>query len=429
MSSVAIRQERADDEWVELEVSSCEEITTPELRSINVRKIVGLMPSAEILKLSNRGNVRDPNNKQNKKIHMEIADTLNSRPKYLSSLHGGISGSAKEVELSKDKKRVRFRAASLLNGGNTQGVVKNTFAGNPNLQGEISYSFTIVDNDNLVAEMAVTHNTAAKVAWVSKAGKMGYLDDMSYVFQTQYRLENPTDTRTIRLEKSESDVIVSKENGNSDIIIRANRAIQCGFLGTSNLANIIPPAIMVGMKTITPGLIYNSLGDLLVIYERFAKYAMASGVKSKAMKSFRIFNENAYACWRMSQIFSDTLTFDHAKKDGTLAEHVCYLQNTLKTREVRNLEGTLLKVLPKHHTLQGGFVFPILYTMRWFLPTSRVGVPVYNMRYLDNARVSKLYRAEFERIFNTDTSINAVAKEGITYIALERMACVLAAKK
>src|SRR5208337_3103341 len=101
----------------------------------NGRKVfTGQAPVTSVLPLSTDENVRDylldAEGKQRRRptqVNLEIKDTLEKRPNNFSILNGGVVIVARGYDVDEQKKTLRLTDASIINGSQTQGVLRDFF--------------------------------------------------------------------------------------------------------------------------------------------------------------------------------------------------------------------------------------------------------------------------------------------------------------
>jgi uncharacterized protein YqeY len=176
----------------------------------NNRKVcVGYLPLSAILDLPTDENVRDflvtaegKKRQRYTQVHNAILETLSERPDIFSVLNGGITIVANDVEvIDKDNnKLLTLSNPSIINGSQTQGVVKDFVEKNRNVveKYHIKYELIITSDTDLIAEISISRNYQNEVMGVSIAGRRGQLDELETALRTKYPHLN--------LRKSETDL-------------------------------------------------------------------------------------------------------------------------------------------------------------------------------------------------------------------------------
>jgi len=165
--------------------------TSPDEVSTGVKSFVVNLPAFEILKLGTRENLRaylaEHNPKKRNRVHAAIRETIETEPARFITRNSGFVIAATEIEVDDNKKSLRLTEASIINGAQSQGEIKNwvrdTF-GDEVPEGYTEPPFfvraeIIVDADfGEVVETAIARNTATAVKSLSQAGARGHLDDL-----------------------------------------------------------------------------------------------------------------------------------------------------------------------------------------------------------------------------------------------------------
>lgn len=156
----------------------------------NGRKVFsGHAPVTSVLELSTDENVRDylldAEGKQRRRptqVNKEIRQTLESRPETFSILNGGIVIVARAHEVDEQKKLLRLTGASIINGSQTQGVLKDFFQSQDLLllmpPVHVKYELIVTDDEDLIGEISIARNFQNDVASISIAGRRGQLDEL-----------------------------------------------------------------------------------------------------------------------------------------------------------------------------------------------------------------------------------------------------------
>lgn len=157
----------------------------------NGRKIFsGQMPLAAILDLPTDENVRDylvdAEGKQRRKptqVHQAIKTTLRNNPDDFSTLNSGITIVAHSVEVDDKARQVTLVNPSIINGSQTQGVVRDFQREQGRLGQElpsihIKFEIVVTQDDDLIAETAIARNFQNDVMAISIAGRRGQLDEL-----------------------------------------------------------------------------------------------------------------------------------------------------------------------------------------------------------------------------------------------------------
>lgn len=162
----------------------------------NGRKIfAGQLPIGAILDLPTDENVRDylvdAEGKQRRKptqVHQAIRATLRENPDQFSTLNSGVTVVAHAVEIDEKDRRVTLHEPSIINGSQTQGVIRDFFAEREKSGQEIpsihvKFEIIVTEDQGLIAETAIARNFQNDVMAISIAGRRGQLNELQAAVQ------------------------------------------------------------------------------------------------------------------------------------------------------------------------------------------------------------------------------------------------------
>ena len=148
-------------------------------------------------------------------VHKAMQETLRNSPENFSILNGGIVLVARKVVID-DKNRVAIlNRPSIINGSQTQGVLKDYFNefvqnGDPNRKPfpvHVKFEMIITQDDNLIAETSIARNFQNDVMRISIVGRLGQLDELEANFQKR---KPGTKLRKSETKLSEDYVLTEK---------------------------------------------------------------------------------------------------------------------------------------------------------------------------------------------------------------------------
>jgi hypothetical protein len=200
--------------------NSLRNLSSPEDQS-NERKVyTGQTSVSSILELPTDENVRnylpESTGKQKRSytsVHKAIRDTLLNNPEDFTVLNSGIVIVARDILVEEKEKFINLYEPSIINGAQTQGVIKDLYnegvlPGNCHIKFEI----IVTSDEELIAEVSIARNFQNDVMAVSIAGRLGQFDQLEKSMQSVY----PNFT----LRKSES------EYPNNDDVIDTEKLLQ-----------------------------------------------------------------------------------------------------------------------------------------------------------------------------------------------------------
>ncbi len=160
----------------------------------NSRKVyVGHAPISSLLDLPTDENVRDylveAEGKKRRvptQVHRAIQDTLENNPQNFSVLNSGVVIVARDCEIDEKEKRLILTKPSIINGSQTQGVIKDFLGKGINLFEHIphvKFEIIVTEDEGLIAEISISRNFQNDVMTISIVGRRGQLDELEESFQ------------------------------------------------------------------------------------------------------------------------------------------------------------------------------------------------------------------------------------------------------
>lgn len=180
-------------------------ISSPEDQAAGRSVYAGQFPVNSIVEIPTNENVRgflmEAEGKQTRMpttVHKAIRNTLEEQPDVFSVLNGGLVIVAKQSEIDEKAKRIKLVDPSIINGSQTQGVIRNFLRNNASLESfpHVKFELVITDDSALVAEISIARNFQNDVQSISIAGRRGQLDEL----EKRLQLSHPE----VRLQKSET---------------------------------------------------------------------------------------------------------------------------------------------------------------------------------------------------------------------------------
>jgi hypothetical protein len=171
----------------------------------NGRKVmVGRMRSSESQNISTDENVRDylvdavgKKKKRKGDVHRKIEDTVENYPENFCVLNGGLVIVARDYEIDEKTKTLKLTKASLINGAQTQGVLRDLSANGADLDIFVTFELIVTKDEALIAEISIARNFQNAVENISIAGSRGVLDELEAHLQKS--------DAALKLRKSETD--------------------------------------------------------------------------------------------------------------------------------------------------------------------------------------------------------------------------------
>ena len=172
--------------------STIRNISSPEDLENDRRVYSGQIPIQSILELPTNENVRDylldADGKLKKRptaVHRAIRETLKQNPHEFSVLNGGLVIVARNVEIDDKAKNVQLLKPSIINGSQTQGVIRDFLEDHPIFESEthVKFELIITNDDALIADISIARNFQNDVMQLSIAGRLGQLDELEQSVQ------------------------------------------------------------------------------------------------------------------------------------------------------------------------------------------------------------------------------------------------------
>src|SRR5262245_8395452 len=174
---------------------SVRNITSPEDNQNGRSVYAGQLPIKSILELPTHENVRgylvEAEGKQRRvktQVHRAIEETLKERPDNVSVWNGGVVIVARESEIDEKQKLLKLNDPSIINGSQTQGVIKDFLACVSDLVAagiHIKFELIVTVDDELIADISISRNFQNDVRNLSIAGRKGQLDELEESLRKQ----------------------------------------------------------------------------------------------------------------------------------------------------------------------------------------------------------------------------------------------------
>ena len=193
-------------------------ITCPEDVENGRKVFTGQAPAESFLPLSTDENVRDylldaegKKRRRATQVNKEIRETLENRPESFSALNGGIVIVARDYEVEESAKRLLLLKPSIINGSQTQGVLKDFYEAvaqrgfeSPSIH--CKFELIVCDDEALIAEISIARNFQNDVTALSIAGRRGQLEELEESIQRSL-----PDAKLRKSETQLSDEYISTE--------------------------------------------------------------------------------------------------------------------------------------------------------------------------------------------------------------------------
>jgi len=194
MSASSKRPSGRARELLELHFDSFRNITSPIDKDLGRKVFAGQMAISEVSALPTDDNVRgylvEAEGKQRKRktqVHEAILDTLTNNPADFPILNGGITIVARDYEVDEQSKVIKLLKPSIINGSQTQGVIREFLARSEETRPEtpilIKFELIVSNDETLIAETSIARNYQNDVQQLSILGHRGHLDELEKAMQ------------------------------------------------------------------------------------------------------------------------------------------------------------------------------------------------------------------------------------------------------
>ncbi|MGI8436331.1 MAG: AIPR family protein [Chthoniobacterales bacterium] len=366
---------------------SIRNISSPEDSANNRTVLAGQLPIQSIVDLSTNENVRNylveaegKKRKTRTQVHRAIRDTLEEHPDVFTVLNGGVVIVARESELDEKTKKLTLHHASIINGSQTQGVIREFLSHNPDAKIHIKFELIITDDDDLIAEISISRNFQNDVQTLSIVGRRGQLDELNESFQKRFP--------TLRLRKSETE-----RPSDTNDYIQTEKLLQV-------IAALLPPELWWKAGELNKVYTYSAkatcLKDFQEIYTRSKDAADLERDKFVAIYEFYlgIAGEayNLYEKWKEHQGFAGTGLRSISRDGGTITE------------------------------VPDGIVFPILAALAEFAVRVEQGWTINPPKLLDDGELIRAAKSAYMEIAKSKPEV--MGKTKACYSALQQITSI-----
>jgi AIPR protein. len=293
-------------EFVDFPFHAVRNISTPEDKENGRTILAGNAPLPSILPLNTDENVRSylPEaegklRRRQTQVNVAIRDTLDNYPDKFSVLNSGVVIVSRAYNIDENKKILYLLRPSIINGAQTQGVVRDYYrdcerSGIEPSPIHITFQILVTDNESLIAETSIARNFQNDVMTVSIAGRLGQLNELEKALQKR----KPDK----KLQKSETEL--------SEDYLNTEKLLQV-------IAALTPPELWPNDKEKSdPNKVYTysqkakCLKDFRNIYEKQKDLADPEQPKYKALYKFYLDivadAQDLYDKWKSHQGFIGT---------------------------------------------------------------------------------------------------------------------------
>lgn len=225
MNKAATGAAKTRTDRVELSYHTLRNISSPEDVENNRKVYAGSILCNQILTLPTDQNVREylveaegKKRRAKTQVHRAIERTLYDHPHDFPVLNAGLVIVAMEAEVDDTKRLLRLREPSIVNGAQTQGVLREFYEAHEEDETtpptvHMKFELIVTADADLVGEISIARNLQNDVMTVSIVGRRGMLDELESRFKVY---ENTPDG--MKLRKKETDL--------TEDFVRTERMVQ-----------------------------------------------------------------------------------------------------------------------------------------------------------------------------------------------------------
>lgn len=174
----------------------CKVISTKENEHNGIKIYSGQAPISSFVKIDDNANVRSytveaSKTKRSSDVHHAIKETLENNPNNLALLNNGITIVSNSVAFNEKSKELILEEASIINGSQTRGVIKDFIEASDDHDKNISIKFEIIEagDKDLVSDISIARNTQIRVEKISIMGKQGIFDTLNKAIGDNHKLK------------------------------------------------------------------------------------------------------------------------------------------------------------------------------------------------------------------------------------------------
>lgn len=361
---------------IQLSFTVLRHISSPE-DTRNGRKIyAGHLPVNEILDLPTDENVRgylvEAEGKKRRTqttVHRAIRETLTNHPDNFCVLNSGIVIVARDLEVDEKEKKIRLKKPSIINGAQTQGVLKGMHLDGVLPDVNVKFEIIVTEDEDVIADTSIARNYQNDVMTISIAGRLGQLDELEASLKKVYP--------DVDLRKSETE-------WPGDDYLDTEKLLQV-------ITALIPPSLWI--KTAekdNPNKVYTY------------------SAKSKCLKDFQTIYRKAKDANDPDHVANKNLYQFYIE----IAPDAYALYNKWKTHQ--GFKGTALRALEREGgkivDIPDGIVFPILASLSVFAEKSKKGwkIPIPNQ--FSDEELIKAVKSVYMDIANSNPQLMGKTK-------------------
>lgn len=179
---------------VYLTYNTLRSVNSPEDTEAGRRRYCGVAPASSFFKIDTEENVRaylgrdeGGSKRKSTKVNMAIRKTLAEERENFTLLNSGLVIVAHEAKVDDNSKppKVALYSPSIINGAQTQGVLKDFFTENPEdtEYPSVNFELIVTDDEELIGDISIARNYQNEVSDLSIFGRLGRFSALQEAMQ------------------------------------------------------------------------------------------------------------------------------------------------------------------------------------------------------------------------------------------------------
>lgn len=380
--------DKKNQNWDVLSFHSVRNISSPDDTKNDRKILAGSCPVKSVLNFSTDQNVRDylleadgKKRRRPTQVHRAIIETLDNNAENFCVLNGGITIVAHDVVISEKDKSLKLKNASIINGAQTQGILRDYFQKyddrfeDEDYNPYVKYEIIVTSDDDLIAETSISRNFQNDVMPLSIVGRLGQLDELEYAFQAKLP--------HTKFQKSETKL--------SEDFIKTEKLLQV-------ITALIPEELWVGKGDMNKVFSYNMKSKCLKLFQEV--YEKAKNEESKDHQSYKA----------LYQFYLD------------IAADAYVLYNEWKTHS--GFEGTRIRKIDRDQNgkivnIPDGIIFPIISSFSEFVTYTNDGWKIVKPSRFRDSDIVEAAKSAYMNI--ADSNPQSMGKSKACYSALSQV--------
>lgn len=297
-----------------------------------------------------------------------------------SVLNSGIVIIARSSESNEKTRTLSLTDASIINGSQTQGVIREYLKNRPTdvEDAYVKFELIVTDDNDLIADISIARNFQNDVQLLSIAGRKGELDELEAVMQKS--------DSALRLRKSESE-----RPSETNDIVQTEKLLQV-------IAALVPQDLWWKQSEYSKTYTYSAKATCLKDFRRIYEEAKSGKGDSAMAEAYRYYLDIAPQAWELYLYWKQNQAFQ-----GT---------------GLRSIERDGAEIVD----VPDGIIFPILAALSQFAVKSRKGWSISRPDQLEDSELVETAKRVYIDVAKSKPEI--MGKSRACYFALEQITTI-----